>query len=429
MKKDEKDILEGLKAKSDAFKMPVSPDLWDAIEAEIESDGGKKKGIAWWKIGGVSSIVLLLGTAMIFSFGGGEGVEDSQNYLMTRGKQAVEERDSRFNRVQNMVLMIEASEPIVEVEEIPKEPKFESIENNNVQSSRSITGEEDVSFENGVEEGNFDEPTGQIVEVSELAEAGANGLNEIELEENEIPIADSINGVEVILPDTTITESISINSTEVTKIEVKDNKKKKPFSIMLTGGVGTSFRTLRSNTHGDLVIHKNDHETFGNAFDVGINVQFDLNSKLFLRSGFNYKFYSDKYDFHHDIIVHTTRNDYQYIQVPLSLGWRALNFGKSDLSLIGIGKWSRLYAAQSSWVDPSLLTPVAHNHQGGDTPFRKSTFGIGLVLDYRVQLSEKWNFHFIPGIDCFASSVYKRSTDIYQRPYALNADIGISYNF
>ncbi len=186
---------------------------------------------------------------------------------------------------------------------------------------------------------------------------------------------------------------------------------------------------MNSGVHHDLITHKNDHESYGNCFEIGLDAQFKISKRFIGRTGIGYKFYSDKYDFQHDLITHTTRNDYQYFQMPFLLGFKALERSKSKLFILGGVKANFLFSAQSSWVDLAALAPVAHSNNSTNSPFRNVTGAINLGLDYNYELTNQIRLHLIPSAETFVNSVYKRNTEINQRLFSFNLDVGISYTF
>lgn len=201
------------------------------------------------------------------------------------------------------------------------------------------------------------------------------------------------------------------------------------FSIQLHSGVGFSYRILRIAPNQDLQVHKNDHERSGITFNAGLGVRYAFNERWYVMAGLGYASYSERYGFQHDIITHSTANTYNYIQVPLAVGGRIASFKRIDLYGQAGVVWNSLTDAQSSWVDPDALVAVSHSNSGPSHPFQENTVQATLGLDLALNLNQRWRIHFIPTASIFLQSVYLKSTNLDQKPYAGSLNVGISRRF
>ncbi len=100
-----------------------------------------------------------------------------------------------------------------------------------------------------------------------------------------------------------------------------------------------------------------------------------------------------------------------------------------SFSVITGVKASFLYKAQSSWVDPLALEAVAHSGKQKSSPFRSTAVATTLAFDFTYEFIPGWSFHLMPRGDLFLNSIYKRNTGIAQKPYSINLDVGLSFNF
>lgn len=194
-------------------------------------------------------------------------------------------------------------------------------------------------------------------------------------------------------------------------------------------GYGMSNRKLSSKELGDLVDHKNDHETASNTNRFGLRMNYHFRNKSFIGAGLEYTSYGEHYDFQHDIVTHETDNKYQYVQVSLSYGQHLWGKGRHDLFALVGGKWSLLDRAQSSWVDTQQLTVVSHNNRGIGQPFRNNTYVLFGGLEYSFRLNDRFRLHVFPVYDRFLSSVYNTDTDLDQKQYSMSMNVGISIGF
>ncbi len=201
------------------------------------------------------------------------------------------------------------------------------------------------------------------------------------------------------------------------------------FGLQAFGGVGFSYRILRSPANEALQAHKNEHERYGLSFSFGLGGRYYFTDALYAGAGFGYASYSERYAFHHDSISHSTANTYNYIQVPFTLGVRL--FERDRLALYGqVGiVWNVLTEAQSSWVDPHSLSAVSHSNTGPMHPFQENAFQSTLGLDIAFKLNAHWQVNLMPNASIFLNSVYLQSTNLDQKPYAGSLHIGVTRRF
>lgn len=435
--KSEKQILENLKQQGEAFEMKVSDDLWGAIESEIAADAGKKRGaiLAWISIvtGGAALIavyILLLITPISDSKNSfSQAVrllnETSFNSQAKIFSTAAQEKPTEEKSLSNITGAIKSSNN----NSLNQRNNLPALTNGNAQSvthsNPSLMGVENI-----VDEVDPDVNKGQnvISTDSELIGIQEKPL-ENDLAENTLTLDSVLLANDNDLLVKKETDSITTNGNELTGAPIQKSLKANRFALLLTGGLGSSYRTLNSDVFHSLVSHKDDHESYGRAFKFGMQLEWRITEGVFLRTGILYSRYSEHYEFHHDVISHATDNDYNYFQVPLIAGFRLANFKRSDLNILPGMTWNFLHSAQSSWVDPSALTLVLHSDADEITPFRGATIGLSLAFEYRWRISEKFNLHVSPGLDGFTQSVYKRNTELVQRPFSFNGALGLSYSF
>lgn len=454
MGKSEKEILTNLQERADQFEMPVEDFVWDAIERENFPKEKKRRSLFWWKLGASVFLIGLITSILTSQYGIQDTTETTGEktvvYKPIEQRSATNEASPPITQALTLANPVTADAPLksqvsVDQKKSIVNSKDDNNNNNNEnaldfsKANKPSSLKTDSDSPKSILDSNSGRVAAESIELSSKTDSdfenSAVDTFESNISESNLPRADIQKSSSSKGETETVSEKDSknkvTNSTLPEEAILVDNDTKKDtrFAILIRGGFGESFRILSSNMHQDLIAHKNDHESFGGCFAGGIDFQFPLSERFILRTGLGYKFYSDKYDFQHDIITHRTRNDYQYMQIPLIVGYSVLNRPKSELLILAGGNANLLSSAQSSWVDPNLLVPVAHSSDSNNTPFRSFTGAITLGLDYNVQLSKNFRLHFIPSVDTFFNSIYKRETDLNELPYSFNMDVGISYNF
>lgn len=449
----EEDILKGLKAKGEDFAMDVSDGLWAEIEKEIApKDTRKKRGWLFWFSFGAIGLIALLTTFFVWTNTEQKELvfKDGANKLnkkpwelnvdaeMGTNSTTVAEKPGQSNVVQgsqDQNTPTDQERHFAATSEIsPKvDERVSATADEKDTGSLKVEGEEKNELTSATENVLLSAEASSVAASSEADESEVTTTNQVDTihQENSekaqaVPLTDTTKRtLSNVTADTTY-ESLEEENAPIEKVEPA---KKKPFSVMLTAGIGNSYRTLKSDVFHSLVEHKDAHESFGRAFKAGLIFDWSFKERWSLRTGFVYSHYSEHYAFHHDVIDHVTNNDYNYFKIPLRIRYRFASYKRFDFSVIPGCSWNVLQTAQSSWVDPTMLEPVAHSNADEVTPFRSGTFGLSLSLEGRFKLSEKWSFHLIPGVDGFAHSVYKRNTELIQRPFAFNGKVGLSYQF
>jgi hypothetical protein len=442
MSEREEDITNKLRAQSQEFQLPVEEFVWDAIEAGIaEPPQLKKPGFIWLFI-----LAGLLATSLVLAFFIQNFSEKNQtarlnhstkNLLTKSDPSSVDQIVSQQNESESLVVDEKASA-------VYTAHLAQNQLNKNKTSTQEKTKVESHSSTNWGQVKKYSSESGSLIKNDPLPSDKIETTPTINLAENQLENSQHQESIESTTEDGDDADVLAAEKSDSTKndentnnvpqpdstqIVAKTSKDKLPFKLLAYGGVGESFRTLKSDSHSLLVDHKNAHETYSACYELGLLADFGLSQTLYIRTGVSYKFYSEKYDFQHDLITHRTKNDYQYFQVPLRLGWNVLQTKRYTLGLIGGIQANVLFSAQSSWVDPTSLTPIAHNTLGTSSPFRSITGAVNFGIDYSFLFAKKWRFHVIPSVDRFAFSVYKRNTDLNQKPYSFNIDVGFSFSF
>lgn len=419
--KSEKEILEGLKKKSGSFEMKVSGNLWDAIEIEIDAEAGRKRGAIFGWLGFALGGLALLTAYGLLLFGPLSQTE--KDFVQNKRIQKDSARDSEKSIIDQTLSADTAAETL----QRQSTQLASDLSRNKLNSNQSAGITEN---ELGVESPDTSTRFSVTEEILGGAQTGEESIDTASLRPF-VPVQDSVLiAAEEFLGEVQDSVLSALDKDELSaNVVIEEIPKANRFSVILTGGIGSSYRTLESDVFHSLVDHKDSHETFGRAYKFGLQFEWKDTERLFLRSGLLYSRYSEHYEFHHDVISHATDNDYNYFQIPIIAGVQLANFKRSNISVLPGIDWNFLHSAQSSWVDPALLTPVVHSNADEVTPFRVATMGFSLALEYKWQINERINFHLSPGVDGFAHSVYKRNTELVQRPFAFNGSLGLSYSF
>lgn len=434
MSEREEDITNKLRAQSQEFQLPVEEFVWDAIEAGIaEPPQRKKRGFIWLFI-----LAGLLTTSLVLAFfiqGAGEKNQFARLNQYASGL-VNKSNPTTSNVIIDTVNTAESDNDENSIAEVSNAQLGQNRVNQTNTTKNQKIKSDGITKNNSSKSNEANK--NETLAGNELAVVSKENNTNLTLKDND-PGVDSAPQIIPVIEDDLVEEksdstkndenTTSVPQPDSTSIVAKTSKDKLPFKLLAYGGLGESFRTLKSDSHSLLVDHKNAHETYSACYELGLLADFGLSQTLYIRTGVSYKFYSEKYDFQHDLITHRTKNDYQYFQVPLRLGWNVLQTKRSTLGLIGGIQANVLFSAQSSWVDPTSLTPIAHNTLGTSSPFRSMTGAVNFGIDYSLLFAKKWRFHVIPSVDRFAFSVYKRNTDLNQKPYSFNVDVGFSFSF
>lgn len=456
MKKSEKEILNNLSQRAEQFEMPVEDFVWDAIQNEVQPEKKKRRFGFWWiGVAGILAAVLIFIAGYEFNDANSRAEIDAEKEQpsntsvlntipLITGAKVLHESTKRISLLQESALDSTKENTSFKNDVLHSNTNgYHSLNLPSISSSNTVSNSfinnQSIQNNSGIRISQTTEIDSDGIEVaanvevvSEIDQGDLSNSIVTDSQVERIINKDSVNIISQIVDIVDLdTSSVRHNENDPVVLDtpIEEQKKESKFTLLLHGGVGESFRVLKSEIHHDLIEHKNNNETFGGCFEVGLDAQFKLSNRFIGRTGIGYKFYSDKYDFQHELISHTTRNDYQYFQIPVTLGFNILPRPRSNLYLLGGMRLNLLASAQSSWVDVNLLAPVAHSNASANTPFRSITGAVNLGLDYNFNISDKFSIHIIPSVDAFLNSLYKRTTDLDQRPYSFNIDLGVSYNF
>lgn len=419
----EEEILIKLNSQAEQFEMPVEDFVWDAIQKETFNDSPKKRGLFWW-IFGVALAVLIAAILYRFNFKLASINNVDQDYteaFQVFNEDGLLDFTARVEDQQNWSVKKQIGF------EGKAKRKRKRLHETNLKGNLSIAVEANqIRINESFREVVKIEELEAVIAENELDKLNDPQVEKISLVQNFIPQLMNISPKPIL---NSANNNLTLPKNVVATNPISKKKSNRGFTLLFHAGLGESFRILNSGVHHDLISHKNDHESYGNCFEIGLDAQFKISKRFIGRTGIGYKFYSDKYDFQHDLITHTTRNDYQYFQMPFLLGFKALGRSKSKLFILGGVKANFLFSAQSSWVDLAALAPVAHSNNSTNSPFRNVTGAINMGLDYNYELTNQIRLHLIPSAETFVNSVYKRNTEINQRLFSFNLDVGISYTF
>ncbi len=473
MSKDKQNKTEDLlKQKLEKFELPVEDFVFDAIQTKITAPK-RKQGVWFWAVLIGSVVPLLVALLFFFNPFGKSSIQDPGTipgdteinepqsdapYGIPKDEEPTENLESekipvdvKSNRPgenlpksgQQSRVVVTSSSLASPANVFVKEPAQATTQNvldegasqlSSVEHTPDLTANSARQPETAVTQGAPDALVTDTVSSHESFENTAatnalrnNSTNSLPSDEPEKPglveaivLNNSVDSADAVSEDKLLTDLIS-------EEEVPGTLSK--FSLQALGGVGFSYRILRSPANEELQTHKNDHERYGLTFSFGLGARYHISDALYVGVGLGYASYSERYDFHHDTISHSTVNTYNYIQVPLTLGIRLFN--SKRLALYGqMGMvWNSLTEAQSSWVDPNSLSAVSHSNTGSKHPFQENTFQSTLGLDIAIKLNEHWQVNLIPSASIFLNSVYLQSTNLDQKPYSGSLNIGITRRF
>lgn len=401
----EKDVYDEMQRKVDQFELPVEDFVWEKVSQGVATEKRKRRTFIWFFIAGAFCLALIL---VLFS----SLQRDPSSTISLTGMKKLEKKTFTVDQSNR-----KKGETSVSTEE-----KIESRSQSPV--SFVIPTESPVTLTK--------EKQGKITVVRDPLEV-SKPIDHSLFEENEsteVPQLRQDEFTENTESDATTVVLESHVSTEVaTEPDSLIQAPSKRWSLMAMGGGGWSFRTLKSDLHHELIAHRNGHESQALSFSFSLLSRIQLSKRSLLQFGGTFSRYAEKYAFHHDIISHSTTNTYDYVQVPVTYGFNIVNNRGWQCSLLGGLEVGRLTSAQSSWVDPSLLSPVAHDNINTKGAFTSWTFGIHAGLDVGYRTKKGIGIHLMPMIDRLMNSVYERQTGLIQHPYSIRMNLGISYEF
>lgn len=257
-------------------------------------------------------------------------------------------------------------------------------------------------------------------------------------------------------------QSPSINQNIVgAKFELEENPssvKRKSYFIEAYGGPSIAFRRFSSN-HNLMLNHKQEAESELLSYDWGLafgvkkgNWEFSLGAQV-ERLGEKYDYHGLKevhdtsitshqhpldptvmvYDtlveVHQNEVGHKTQNIYNYLTIPINVGYNfkvSPNF--SIVPVITTG-FNILLNAQASWLDPESLEAVAHSSSDNTNAYRKFNFSNKIQVGLHYSLTDKITFNVRPEAAMLWQSVFNNSEFLNHRPYSIDANLGLRYQF
>ncbi len=228
------------------------------------------------------------------------------------------------------------------------------------------------------------------------------------------------------------------------------------FSISVFAGPGVSYRTVTSSEW--LVTDRNKTESSVGNICGGLYISYFTDPHISLRTGVSYLnfgekgAYSDTYiDYSttsnnqqgnpnqpsvpgapvYKTIYHTYKNQYNYITIPLMVGYTfdvSRKFHVSVYSGMAIAFFLKMKSTYSdsaaSMVSSLNITrnPYAHTYS-------KTSIVLPIQIDIGYQLNKKMQLFFMPGYNYFLTSIYTKDDVCKEKPYAFNFSVGIRYMF
>ncbi len=206
--------------------------------------------------------------------------------------------------------------------------------------------------------------------------------------------------------------------------EIKEPSKVNWF-VGILGGPNMSYRSIRSEVHGDLVNHRNAHETrritHNLSFEVGMQWK-----RLVLTAGFAHIQKGEKYSFK-GAVDHKFTNNYEYFTLPIHAGFVVLQGKRAELLPLFGFSVHKLHRGESSWLNPHNHSEV-HMVSTHNNPFRNTGYLVDAQLALNVHLSYHWDLLLRGGYTYFLQSIYKSEMQLDHRPYSWDQNIGLRYN-
>lgn len=241
--------------------------------------------------------------------------------------------------------------------------------------------------------------------------------------------------------------------------ETEDKKLSKPsLFVEAYGGPSIAFRRFSSN-HSLMLNHKQQAESQLLSYDWGFsagvlkgNWEFSLGAQV-ERLGERYNYdglkevhdttvtshqhpldptvmvYDTAVEVHHNHVEHNTNNIYNYLTIPLNIGYQLKLSPKFTLVPTVTTGINILMNAQTSWLDPESLDAVVHSSQDGGNAFRKVNFSNRMQIGLYYGLTEKLSFMVKPEGTILWQSVFTNNEFLNHRPYSFDANFGLRYQF
>lgn len=468
---------EFLKQKLEGFELPVEDFVFESIEAEISpvaTPSKRKRGVLLWAIAG-AMLPILITLLVVFNPFETPSLENSNNELekieSTESELKLLRKDTsalkvaseknRLNNIKPNNNQEGAEENLSNIKQTTRstaafntlgQPAIVSTkkmkqatilngsdkgllnlspnQNNqniaeNLSESQNITPNSLASNLNGQANAVKDKTSEKASAIADAS--NDNATNSIASYEATVP-----NLAEIVEPTSLDTSDVVNENTNFSN-NVIAPKEEIPalskFSLQALAGMGLSYRTLKNPAYKDLEIHKNENERYGVTYSLSLGAKYYINDVFYVGVGFGYASYSERYNFQNPTVSHSNINTYNYIQMPLTLGVRLFNTKR--LALYGqMGMvWNSLTTAQSSWIDPTSLSPIGHSSMDQNHPFRENAFQSIIGIDIAIKLNNRWQLNLIPSANLFLNSVYLNSTNLDQKPYSGFLNIGVSRRF
>lgn len=271
---------------------------------------------------------------------------------------------------------------------------------------------------------------------------------------------DSLTISDSLSSDTIRINSVSQISSKVTKQEPSYKTKEGRISISAFGAIGMSYRKLNSGTDS-LIARRNKDEKWQNSFATGAYISYSLNSRIILRSGISYISVGEK-GTHTDTVPainprpgfplppgspHSTNtisftysNRYNYIAIPLMIGYKAGNkLYASVYSGIEAGVFLNYSTTYPNNTDstfkngafPGTKSPLPY-HKLDDPKqysYKNICFLLPIVFEAGYKFENGFGVFISSSFTYFLSNIYTSTDSISEHPYYWNVAGGISYTF
>lgn len=216
---------------------------------------------------------------------------------------------------------------------------------------------------------------------------------------------------------------------ELAQSETDTLKNEEPRKIKwfvgILGGPNISYRSIRSEVHGDLVNHRNAHESRRITHNLSLEVGMQW-KRLVLSAGFAHIQKGEKYSFK-GAVDHKFTNNYEYFTLPIHAGYVVLQGKRAELlPMLGFSV-HKLHRGESSWLNPHNHSEV-HMKSSHNNPFRNIGYLVDAQLALNVHLSDHWDLLLRGGYSYFLQSIYKTEMQLDHRPYSWDQNIGLRYN-
>ena len=460
----------------DKFKnySPPPPDgLWDKIETKIGAEN-KKAGFwifsnFWGKI--FSSLFII---AFISAFSAAYFMSKPKVYSNSKKESKIKENvsESSFNLTANENKIFQENKSQKEAEgatnstsiqkRIDNKQSTKPSEVNNLLSKESelINASDSKSNNNKAEfnskDNRVDIPPTNNEETSNNLQTFSYSsplINETddEINEKEVELIKYLP-FPIFLSNQTLSGSLF-------ELETEDKKLNKPsLFVEAYGGPSIAFRRFSSN-HSLMFNHKQQAESQLLSYDWGVSVgvikgnwEFSLGAQV-ERLGERYNYdglkevhdttvtshqhpldptvmvYDTAVEVHHNHVEHNTNNIYNYLTIPLNIGYQLKLSPKFTLVPTVTTGINILMNAQTSWLDPESLDAVVHSSQDGGDAFRRVNFSNRIQIGLYYGLTDKLSFMVKPEGTILWQSVFTNDQFLNHRPYSFDANFGLRYQF